>query len=237
MMGQLRDDLIYPATKTTGGYVVLGRDHYLARRRLLPRAKMHRKGHSACDQCTYCTEFCPRYLLGYEIEPHKVMRTLLFSGQDLEGHWSRWGQLCCECNLCSLYACPEDLDPKDACVWAKEHFRAADAPQPKWVHPEKTHPFETDRRVPLERLVRRLGLEPYDFPAPLTVTAISPRRVIIPLKQHIGEACRPLVAVGDQVSRGQPIGEIPDGKLGAPIHASIDGRVTAVDESIVLERI
>ena len=23
---------------------------------------------------------------------------------------------CCECNLCSLYACPEDLDPKNVCV-------------------------------------------------------------------------------------------------------------------------
>lgn len=25
-----------------------------------------------CDQCSYCTEFCPRYLLGYEVQPHKV---------------------------------------------------------------------------------------------------------------------------------------------------------------------
>ena len=26
---------------------------------------------------------------------------------------------CCECNLCTLYACPEDLDPKNVCVSGK----------------------------------------------------------------------------------------------------------------------
>ena len=36
-------------------------------------------GKSACDQCSYCTEFCPRYLLGYEVQPHKVMRSLGFT--------------------------------------------------------------------------------------------------------------------------------------------------------------
>ena len=58
-------------------------------------------GKSACDQCSYCTEFCPRYLLGYEVQPHKVMRSLSFTttGADI---WNQWSELCCACGLCTL---------------------------------------------------------------------------------------------------------------------------------------
>jgi Na+-translocating ferredoxin:NAD+ oxidoreductase RnfC subunit len=236
MMGHLRHEMSYPVSKTSGGYIVLPQDHYLVRRRSMTKTDMHRKGHSACDQCTYCTEFCPRYLLGYEIEPHKVMRSLLFAGQQKEEYWSRWGQLCCECNLCSLYACPEDLDPKDACVWSKDVYRKAEAPVTDWVQPENPHPFSDSRKVPLEKLTRRLGLDRYDFPAPLSEVMIEPARVVIPLQQHIGKPCEPVVSVGEMVERGQPVGRVPEGELGAPVHASMAGRVLAVDQSVTIER-
>jgi Na+-translocating ferredoxin:NAD+ oxidoreductase RnfC subunit len=236
IMGHLSEDLSFPVTKTSGGYIVLPSTHYLVRRRLMTKTDMHRKGHSACDQCTYCTEFCPRYLLGYEIEPHKVMRSLLFAGQQNEEYWSRWGQLCCECNLCSLYACPEDLDPKDACVWSKQVYREAESPRTDWAQPEHAHPFAEHRKVPLEKLTRRLDLEQYDHPAPLTDATLEPERVVLPLRQHIGCVCQPAVSIGDQVEHGQLIARVPEGELGAPLHASIDGRVAAIDESIVIER-
>jgi Na+-translocating ferredoxin:NAD+ oxidoreductase RnfC subunit len=79
MMGTLTFDLDDVLTKTTGGLIVLPRDHYLITRRTRPRVEMNRIGKSACDQCSYCTEFCPRYLLGYEVQPHKVMRSLGFT--------------------------------------------------------------------------------------------------------------------------------------------------------------
>lgn len=40
---------------------------------------MNHSGRSACDQCSYCTEFYPRYLLGYEVMPQKVMRSFGFT--------------------------------------------------------------------------------------------------------------------------------------------------------------
>ena len=236
MMGHLRTDFSFPVSKTSGGYIVLPADHYLIRRRSMTKTDMHRKGHSACDQCSYCTEFCPRFLLGYEVEPHKVMRSLLFAGQQKEKYWSQWGQLCCECNLCSLYACPEDLDPKDACVWSKQVFREAQAPAPEWVQPERPHPFSESRKVPLPKLIRRLGLEPYDHPAPWSDAALEPESVRIPLKQHIGQACVAAVGIGDRVETGQIIGRVPDGQLGAPVHASIAGRVTGIDSHVRIAR-
>ena len=56
---------------------------------------------------------------------------------------------------------------------------------------------------------------------------VIPRQVIIPLSQHIGAPCKPLVKVGDNVLRGQKIG---DGEgLCVPVHASVSGTVTAVE--------
>ena len=79
MMGTLTFDLDDVVTKTTGGLIVLPRDHYLMTRKTRSQEEMNHIGKSACDQCSYCTEFCPRYLLGYEVQPHKVMRSLGFT--------------------------------------------------------------------------------------------------------------------------------------------------------------
>ena len=56
---------------------------------------------------------------------------------------------------------------------------------------------------------------------------IVPTQVVIPMVQHIGAPCTPLVAVGDRVLRGQKIG---DGKgLCVPVHASVSGTVVAIE--------
>ncbi len=58
-------------------------------------------------------------------------------------------------------------------------------------------------------------------------SVISPAQVIIPMSQHIGRECVPLVSVGDRVLKGQKIG---DGEgLCVPVHASVSGVVTAIE--------
>jgi len=57
----------------------------------------------------------------------------------------------------------------------------------------------------------------------------APSRVSIPLSQHIGAHCTPTVKVGDIVDRGQVIGSVVSG-LGCPVHASISGKVVAIEE-------
>ncbi len=56
----------------------------------------------------------------------------------------------------------------------------------------------------------------------------QPEVVIIPMSQHIGAPCQPLVKVGDRVLEGQKIGDF-EGGLCAPIHASITGIVKAIE--------
>ena len=56
---------------------------------------------------------------------------------------------------------------------------------------------------------------------------ITPKQVVIPMQQHIGAPCTPLVQVGDRVLRGTKVG---DGEgLCVPVHASVAGKVVAVE--------
>lgn len=60
------------------------------------------------------------------------------------------------------------------------------------------------------------------------IRPIEPRVVSIAMNQHIGAPCKPLVKVGDRVLLGQKIG---DGQgLCVPVHASVSGRVVAVEQ-------
>jgi len=60
-----------------------------------------------------------------------------------------------------------------------------------------------------------------------TFHTITPKQVVIPMQQHIGAPCTPLVQIGDRVLRGQKIG---DGEgLCVPVHASVSGTVIAIE--------
>jgi Na+-translocating ferredoxin:NAD+ oxidoreductase RnfC subunit len=92
------------------------------------------------------------------------------------------------------------------------------------------------RKVPAERLLKRLGLEEYKEVAPLKETSYAVKQVRIGLRQHIGAPAVPVVESGDRVRQGDLIADIPDGQLGAKYHASVSGRVRRNDgDAIVIE--
>jgi Na+-translocating ferredoxin:NAD+ oxidoreductase RnfC subunit len=231
MMGRLTFDLDDVVTKTTAGLIVLPRSHPLVVRKSLPLRSMNRIGKSACDQCSYCTELCPRYLLGYEVMPHKVMRSLGFTLTGSQ-NWNQWAELCCACGLCTLYACPEDLYPKEACDQGKSDLQSAEIQftQKKDV---RVHPMKDARRVPLTLLRRRLKVEPYERPSPYQEVDFTPGSVKIKLSQHVGRPAAPAVHEGDHVERGACIAKVGEEDLGVHLHASIDGKVKAVTDHFV----
>ncbi len=231
MMGQLTFDLTGVVTKTTCGLIVLPREHPLVERKSKPKEAMAHIGKSACDQCSYCTEFCPRYLLGYDVQPHKVMRTLGFTLAGKE-NWSQWGELCCACGLCTLYACPEDLFPKEACDQAKFDLRTAGIKYTQ-TKPVRVHPMKEYRRVPQSQLRQRLQVEQFESHTPFVSKEPSPGRVRILTKQHTGKPATPCVEVGAAVQRGAVIARLKEGDLGAFIHSSIDGRVARVAADVI----
>jgi Na+-translocating ferredoxin:NAD+ oxidoreductase RnfC subunit len=233
MMARPASNLDEPVTKTTGGIVVLPSSHQLIRRHRANWPQVQRVGRSACDQCRFCTEFCPRYLLGHPIQPHRAMQALGFTG--VKDAMIAGTLYCCECNLCSLYACPEDLDPKNVCAQAKPLAREKGlvfSGRPQDVEP---HPLASSRRVPIRRLMLRLGLTGFNNTGPLDGRRLSPARVVLPLRQHAGMPAEPVVKPGQRVLEGDLIAVPPEGKLGAGIHASIGGTVRSADGSVVIE--
>jgi len=236
MMGWLETNHDALVTKTTGGLIVLPDDHVIVRRRKQTQQQVERIGRSACDLCSFCTELCPRWLLGHPIEPHRAMRSL---GFNLVGEPDVVGTaFCCECNLCSLYSCPEDLDPKNVCTRNKQQLAAEGK---RWENPplneRRADLHMANRKAPITRLMHKLGLTQFRNVGPLRDTLLEADKVGIPLKQHIGAPCEAIVSVGEKVAKGQVVGRRPvnDGKpaLGTPVHASIAGTVTVIDQDIV----
>ena len=170
-------------------------------------------------------EFCPRLLLGYDVQPHKVMRSLNFtaSGEDL---WNRWAQLCCSCGLCTLYACPEDLYPKEACDKAKVDLKAKGL---KWDGNREITPhpiYQDGRHVPLSQLIGKLGVKNYD----------GFRLIMRKRNFHREESANSFAAtyrrsiltvmfVGKRIEGGGSDRRDTRRKTGARVHASIGGIV------------
>jgi len=97
-------------TKTLGGVIVLPRGHYLHQAATLPVEEIQKRARTACIQCRYCTDLCPRFLIGHGFETHKVMRA--FSGVAEVAADALQAAMCCECGICELFACPMHLSPR-----------------------------------------------------------------------------------------------------------------------------
>lgn len=236
MMGRLED---HPetarVTKTTGGIILLPQDHPLVSRMRTPWNNTVRIAKSGCDQCSHCTEMCPRNLLGHPVEPHKAMRSLLF-GSDFLVPGS---QFCSGCGLCSAISCPEGLDPRSVIQANRKKWLESGKKIEPIFRRNRADLHMKNRQTPIPRLVHRLGLTDYDVHADWNETVsralAEVSEVRISLRQHIGAPCVPTVRPGDEVSVGDTIA-IPgekDGKLqlGAAIHASIDGRIVEITDT------
>ncbi|MDR1309535.1 MAG: SLBB domain-containing protein [Deltaproteobacteria bacterium] len=233
MMGRLEEDLSVPVTKTSKGLIVLPRDHprAVAKRRGL--GQMMRLAKTACCHCMFCTDLCPRYLLGHALNPDKVMRLASY-GQTGEGT-ARAGQvfLCCECGLCEQ-ACVMGLQPWRLNRELKGRLGPAVAKALAKKTPAAVNRFREMRRYPIPKLVQKLALGPFEaLAAPLSDFPGRPRRVRLLLRQHLGAPCLPVVKEGAEVRLGDLVARVPEGATGAPVHASLDGRVETVDQDSI----
>ena len=234
MMGTVMKSLEGYVTKKSKGYILLKNDHFLIRKKTinLERAKIISR--TACEQCRMCTDLCPRYLLGHNLQPHKTMRAVSYN---LDVSELQTAQLCCECNACELYSCPANLHPKSINIVYKQKLaERAIKYQPKQGEC-KTREARDYRLIPTKRLVAKIGLTAFDRPAPIIQAEFRPEYVQIELRQHIGAPAIPVVTTGDMVKAGQLIGKIPDNSLGAAVHASFSGTVVEVRDSAIVIKV
>lgn len=87
----------------------------------------------------------------------------------------------------------------------------------KLVFPKK--PFRTSGGARVPHRKHTAGVQSVIMPSPAVVT--------IPMQQHIGAPCKPVVSVGDKVYVGTVIGD-SEAFVCAPIHSSVSGEVKSI---------
>jgi propanediol utilization protein pduS len=234
MMGPLLSNLESSVTKKSKGYILLKKEHSLIKNKGVDQAQAKKLNRGSCEQCRMCTDLCPRYLLGHNLQPHKMVRTQAYNIDDLTGQQT--AQLCVQCNLCELFSCPIGIKP----MHANNYFRAKLLNEGiKYSASKEVFEVRNNRDfrlVPTKRLIARLGLYKYDRPAPLLDKDIDISQVKIATRQHVGAPAKPIVSVGDNVVKGQLIGIIQENSLGANIHSSINGVVVDVNDNYITIR-
>ncbi len=230
MMGKIVG-LDATVNKTTSGLIFLSKDHPLIQWWSIPMPAMVRRSAAACCQCRDCTEACSRYMQGHDIQPHLMMRSLAYQNNEPTSGMTA-AFLCSQCGLCE-YACPMNLSPRRAYAELAAKFRAGGMKNPHHNAPTSVHEFNQYRKIGKDRLIRRYQLTKYDSHS-LTLTPIpDPPLVRLSLTQAFGAPSEPAVKSGDVVEAGQLIANAPEGKLGAALHASIDGTVTGIDSDYI----
>lgn len=230
-MGQLTENWDLPITKTTGGLLLIPKTHKLIVRRMMDSQKQLRIARAVCCQCSRCTQLCPRNALGLHVEPHKAMRAVTTNNAALLGN-ALSVLACSSCGLCTNYSCDMGLNPSAVMAMLKAEMGAKGV-RPVPEESITPNPFIAYKRVPVERLIAKMGLSDYNNDAPYQVGLYIPKRVRLPLRQGVGKPAVPVVKAGDKVTEGQLIAEIPQSALGARVHASINGTVIAVSDQMI----
>jgi len=236
IMGKMLTDLDNSVTKTSGGLVILPKDHVLIKIKTQPMSQIMKIAKTVCEQCQMCTDLCPRNIIGHrDLKPHMTIRAVNY-GKMTESQAIKGAMLCSDCGVCELYACPVNISPRRVNQAIKQELQKQGVKYEGALSSED--PMWEARMVPSKQIARRIGLKDYYYlDAPLQEGNLEFDRVQIPLKQHVGAPCEPVVKIGDKVNAGDLIATIREGQLGANIHASIRGTVTAVsDNGIIIEK-
>jgi Na+-translocating ferredoxin:NAD+ oxidoreductase RnfC subunit len=227
MMGDVVDAAITPVFRITSALLILTTDHPVVRKKTEMLDLVARRARSNCIQCQFCTDLCPRALLGHGIKPHLAMRAFAYN---LESDYNpRIGLASCStCGVCEMSACPLDLSPRRVIL----ELRKRGSESQKGVG--SSHPLAAERQLPREKLIAKLDLRKYLISVPNKLIELTTKSVTIPLEAFGGEVPLSTVKVGDKVTAATTVAE-PAGGRGVPVHASIAGTVKSVTtESIVI---
>lgn len=235
VMGNVITDFSQPVTKTTGGLIALPSEHPLIRQKLIPGNIIFQHARTVCEQCSLCTELCPRHIIGHEISPHLLVRAVNYNYVG-DPKMLTSALTCSECGVCEIYACPVGISPRRINVALKAELRAKGIKyEGELGQPDAMAEY---RLIPSKRVAQRMGLGPWYYQeAPLVADEYEPGTVTLKMRQHIGAPAVPILKEGDVVTKGALAGEIPEGGLGARVHASINGMVVKVTpEAIVIRK-
>ncbi len=231
-MGKRIDPETARITKTTKGLLVLPGGIQAIDSKLLNVKMSVARAETACCQCTRCTDMCPRALLGYPLEPHKMVRTAM-GAVKISPEMVISATLCCSCGICESIACSQGISPKAVIanyktLLSENKMRYIGKEDPT---PEREREY---RMLPTERWQNALGVKRFDKTPKYVGIIEGFCSVEIPLKSNIGVAAVPCVNIGDRVKTGDAIANAANA-LSLSQHASIDGVVTKISDRIYIK--
>lgn len=232
-MGKIINPATYAITKTTKGILVLPDYTQAILSKKINDKMAVARAETACCQCTRCSDMCPRNMLGYPLEPHKMVRTAMGAAEVMP-IMVLSATLCCGCGVCESLACSQGISPRAVIanykgVLSKNKLRFN-------IDGEyETRAEREYRMIPSEKWASTLGVTKFDTVADFGGEMNEFSRVEIPLSRHIGAPSIPIVSDGDTVSEGEVVAKAADG-LSLPQHASVSGRVTLGDGKIIIDR-
>ncbi len=232
-MGKPVDPTRAVVTKTTKSLLVLPNDCEAVRTKYIDRDKSVARAETACCQCTRCTDLCPRALLGYPLEPHKMVRTAK-SAVSVMPQMVISATLCCGCGVCESLACSQGISPKAV---INEYKALLGKNKLRFVSAQEVEPaIEREyRMIPSERWASVLGVAKFDKVAKYIGAQTNFSKAEILFRQHIGAPSVPVVEDGATVAAGDKIADSAAG-LSLPQYAPIGGRVSVYDDKIIIER-
>ena len=233
-MGKLINISTYAVTKTTKGILILPDETQAILSKKMSPQMATARAETACCQCTRCTDMCPRNMLGYPLEPHKMVRTAAGVAEVMP-EMVLSATLCCGCGICESLACCQGISPRAVIdnykkILSQNKLRF-DLPGDYEVRAERDY-----RMIPSDRWMSALGITRFDRVADYYGEINDFSRVEIPLSSHIGAPSVIAVSDGDTVSAGDLIANAANG-LSLPQYASISGTVTLGNNKIMIDKV
>lgn len=228
MMGKIINHNTAVVTKTTKGLLIIDESTLCIQLKKRDYNKAIHHASSNCCGCRMCTDLCPRYLLGYPIEPHKIVAAVSNKTEDNKTYMGAF--YCSDCGVCRTIACTQNIMPSLVFQRVKSEL-SKNGIRANQLKESTPRPFREYRKIPVKRIINRLGISKY-FRDEYEVAEIpAPKKVFIGVKQHIGAPAVCIVKDGDKVKAGQLIAAAPEKALGTNIHSSVDGTVYSCTEA------
>ncbi|MBA7476004.1 Ion-translocating oxidoreductase complex subunit C [subsurface metagenome] len=236
--GAIITDIDTPVTKSTTTITVLPADHELVKERSQTIGAQIRKSKSVCNQCSFCTELCPVYLLGGKLYPHLIMRQIAHGLAEPE-ELILGALLCSECGICEVFACPHKLSPRAVNVEIKERLKQEARPESLLssqisgqIQPCSNRNY---RKLPFDRLANLFSVGPYAESPKMELLETSPGQVELLFQEMSAAGVLPGVKTGEEIAEGSMVAETKMSK-GAALHTSIGGKITFLDKERVIIR-
>ena len=233
-MGKIINHNIAEVGKTTKALIVLPKQSRAVESKLINKKMAVTRAETACCQCTRCTDMCPRALLGYPLEPHRMVRTAMGAVVTMP-HMVLSASLCCGCGICETLACSQGISPK-AVINNYKELLAKNKLRYVGDHDVLPKDERDYRMIPSEKWAQDLGVARFDRVAKWGGELRDFDRVELALGRYIGIPSTPSVKDGAIVHVGDIVASASSG-LSIPQHASLHGRVTVTDKKIIIDRV